>query len=309
MTTDLVPADPSVLDASPDPASMMVALVEQARTMLAQATGMEGLADVIEWKSRAEAIRVYTQQKDIGHEAELSAAEIVRLAERRIGELIREGQAAGEIRRRGEREDRVDGKISTVEILGAPGKANSDIYAMTDGVSAEQFEEALGEAKAEGNLGRANVSRKAKRIAGTEDVMDRLLDAVEANPPKPPRNMPIHERAEQIKALASQSYTSPQIADRLGIGADHVRKLARNMDVEIPADAVFGGRFKKFDTNKILAGVVAAAEVPETVLAMIAYSEVDPDLVDEWVSSLTASIKSLTTIRNNLKKELTRDEA
>lgn len=47
-------------------------------------------------------IRVYTQQKDMGHEAGLSAAEIVRRAERRIGQLIREGQAAGEIAKRGD---------------------------------------------------------------------------------------------------------------------------------------------------------------------------------------------------------------
>lgn len=174
--TDLVLADPAALEVVPDAAAAMVALVEQARSMLAQATGMEGLADVIEWKSKAEAIRVYTQQKDIGQDAELSAAEIVRRAERRIGQLIREGQESGEIatlhegrslggkRRHQLGSDDTEQKPNPTSILGA-GPIRTQVAAMTDGVTDEDFDRAIAEGKAEGNLSRANLVRKVKTPA------------------------------------------------------------------------------------------------------------------------------------------------
>lgn len=43
--------------------------------------------------------------------------------------------------------------------------SNTGIYAMTDGVTDEDFEQALKEARAEGNLSRTNVARKAKAKA------------------------------------------------------------------------------------------------------------------------------------------------
>lgn len=309
MSTDLaIPQDPAALDRVQDPAAVMVALVDQARTMLAQAQGMEGLADVIEWKSRAEAIRVYTQQKDMGHEAELSAAEIVRRAERRIGQLIREGQEAGEIRRRGQREDRESTHdLPSPTDFARPSdlRGNGEgIYQMTDGVSDEVFDEAIEEAKQEGNLSRANVVRKVKPTTA-----QRIADAAKRNPAEPPRNLPLAERSEQIRTLARRNFTSPQIADEIGVSAARVRDIARSIGVEIPADAVFGGKFRKVDPNRVIDALIEQVTPEQTALAYVAYSELDRDRLEEWVSSLSAAIRSLTTIKRNLQKELTRDEA
>jgi hypothetical protein len=44
-----------------------------------------------------------------------------------------------------------------------PARTRTEIYAMTDGVSDEEFEQALAEAKAEGNLSRVNVLRKLRQ--------------------------------------------------------------------------------------------------------------------------------------------------
>jgi hypothetical protein len=311
----VIPHDPAALDHVADPAGVMVALVEQARTMLAQATGMEGLADVIEWKSRAEAIRVYTQQKDMGHEAELSAAEIVRRSERRIGQLIQEGRDAGEIaterdgrvlggKRRQLSSDGTELKPSATSILGQ-GPIRTQVAAMTDGVTDEEFNAAIEESKEEGNLSRANVVRKVKK---TKTTAERIAAAAEAHPPRLPRNVPLAERAEQIRQLAKKNLTSPQIADAIGVSPERVRDLARRLEVEIPADAVFGGRFRKVDPNDVIDRIVQTAEVPESALALVAYSELDRDRLEEWVSSLSVAIGSLTTIKRNLKKELTRDQ-
>jgi hypothetical protein len=53
------------------------------------------IEQIVELKSQAEAIRVYTVQKQLGHDAELAAAEVVHRAERCIGLAIRKGQAEG----------------------------------------------------------------------------------------------------------------------------------------------------------------------------------------------------------------------
>ena len=55
---------------------------------------------IAELKSQAEAIRVYTMSKQLGKDAELSATEIVRRAERGIGLAIRRGQEDGLIQTR-----------------------------------------------------------------------------------------------------------------------------------------------------------------------------------------------------------------
>ena len=297
----VIPQNPAALDNVQDPAAVMVALVDQARTMLAQATGMEGLADVIEWKSRAEAIRVYTQQKDMGHEAELSAAEIVRRAERRIGQLIREGQAAGEVATRGdettgwrgkELQERGQELKMSPSSMFSNSQAMTETYALADNGSDEDFEKALAEGKAEGNLSRANIVRKVK-----------------GEPPvEAPRNLPLAQRTEQIRTLAAKNYTSPQIADEIRISAHRVREIAKSTGIDITADAVFGGKFRQIDANEVMGKVVFAAMPEPVVLARIAYSELDHALIPEWVSSLEAAIKSLQAIKSSLKKELTRDQ-
>ena len=48
----------------------------------------------------------------------------------------------------------------------------ADSYAMTDGVSDTDFEDAIGEAKAEGNLSRANVVRKIRQQRRTPSDPD-----------------------------------------------------------------------------------------------------------------------------------------
>lgn len=134
--------------------------------------------DFVEFKGQAETVRVYTVQKQLGKDAELAAAELVRRAERGIGLAIRKGQENGEIRQHGDaggpRRDYIrNGQLVRVGDRPAPDSLKSPEsfgirsdelargpYALADGVSEEQFETAVAEAKAEGNLSRANVVRK-----------------------------------------------------------------------------------------------------------------------------------------------------
>jgi hypothetical protein len=113
----------------------------------------------------------------------LVAIEIVRRCERRIGELVREGQERGEIAKRGDvgnGRPRVDGERahhlrSSSEFFTDGTQERKDSYVMAD-APAEQFDAAVGEAREEGNLSRANVVRKVKgeQPAGMLPMRSRL---------------------------------------------------------------------------------------------------------------------------------------
>ena len=96
-------ADPDVIERSADPAGFVVQACQRAKAWLREALEHGGIEQIAEIKSQAEAVRVYTAQKQLGKDAQLAAAEIVRRAERGIGVAIRRGQQDGEIAKRGDR--------------------------------------------------------------------------------------------------------------------------------------------------------------------------------------------------------------
>lgn len=168
----------------------VVALLERGKTWLTMAVQRDAeVGDLVEFKGQAETVRVYTVQKQLGKDAELAAAELVRRAERGIGLAIRKGQEAGEILRRREhiRQANQHGTAlhgDTTQSKARPtdfvpqhelSSNGSGIYAMTDGVSDEQFDAAIDEAKTEGNLSRANVVRKATGRAPSKSTRPEVL--------------------------------------------------------------------------------------------------------------------------------------
>lgn len=165
-------------------ARAVTALLSHSRTGLLAAIASQDLKGIVEFKAKASAIQEMSKQLRLGKEMQLDAAEFVRRAERGLGVGIREGQANGtiatassaakkrELEKLGRNTSEVDlprdydiAKKSELYGLQANGIDRPGIYGLTDGVSDEQFEEALEEAKDEGNLSRANVARKAKAKA------------------------------------------------------------------------------------------------------------------------------------------------
>lgn len=176
----LLHADTSALDnADPATAAVMVTqALQESRQWLAVAMRGTDPTPIAEFKAWAATIEEATRQKKLGREIELDAAEMVRRAERGIGVAIRRGQEAGEIETTAEAKRRagliargvqhsadnnVVPKARPVDFAKKDELHNNGagIYALTDGVTDEQFDEAIEEAKAEGNLSRANVVRKA----------------------------------------------------------------------------------------------------------------------------------------------------
>lgn len=175
-TTDLVPAaNLAALDAM-EPATREVAvthMLSEARQWLAHAVESTGPQQIADFKAFVATVEESTRQLNLSKDIQLDATEMVRRAERGIGVAIRRGQDAGEIRRRGQggapapgsQGPRSDTTLSSPEDFASHASLASNgtgIYQMTDGVSDQQFDSAITEAKAEGNLGRANLVRKIR---------------------------------------------------------------------------------------------------------------------------------------------------
>ena len=85
-------------------------------------------------------------QKQLGGEAELAAAELVRRAERRIDQLIKEGQQRGEISGQGRPEEKMCprgdsfSQRSPRDFTGPSGKVRSELRLLGRDSSDESFE-------------------------------------------------------------------------------------------------------------------------------------------------------------------------
>lgn len=180
-TTDLVVTNDvhqlERLTPSAQEASVTLYLTE-ARNKLAQAVEMTGPAAVAAVKAEIATAADATKHLGLSREIQADAQEMVRRAEYALGKAIRAGQEAGEIRKRGEistHYDRWNGdrgettnstKAAATDFASASelsGPDSNGIYAMVDNAPTDDhFEEALEEARAEGNLSRANVVRKIR---------------------------------------------------------------------------------------------------------------------------------------------------
>lgn len=277
---------PGTLGEYSDPAAFVELALTRAKEWLVEAIEQGDIGSIVELKSQAEAIRVYTTQKQLGKDAELNAAEIVRRAERGLGLAVRKGQEEGTIRTPADRDHtwlnqhgrgpfRDVGKTSPTEIFNNHAEV-TDAYAMTDDVSDEQFEEALATARDEKNLARANVVRKVKGEAGTDKI------AV-------------------ARQMASGGNSTRQIAQRLGYSADGMAAFLKRHEIDVPADQVIGRSFK-INSLRIVEGAVGSVNGIGMLFDQIVYSDLPAENVQGWLAILNESIRSLTTLRNRLKE-------
>ncbi len=284
MAMPSLPALPATeaLDAAADPGAFVIASCERAKEWLAQCLAGDHIEAIVETKAQADAIRVYTMQRQLGKDAELSAAEVVRRAERCIGLAIRKGQAEGTIRRTGQglgdtRQLASPTDHATRDDLSGNGK-QPGFYAMTDGVTDAEFESALTEAKKERNLSRANVVRKVKGEAAVKD------------------------RWAPLAKLAAKGHGSSQIAERLGFSRSTVVAKAKALGIEIPADKVLG-RSKRTNHNRILTEFVNTLESLTPSVDLIDLTRVDRDVLRECSAVMEESMRALVKFRRLLRGE------
>ena len=159
--------------------------LQQARDWLATAVESTGPEQIAMAKAEIATAAEATKQLGLSKEIRDDATEMVRRAEYALGKSIRRGQAEGTIGVRetslipggpnarldvdhpdNQRLPRMTDYASRGELYGT---RNDGVVALADADS-EQFETAITEAKAEGNLSRANVVRK---IRGDDPTTER----------------------------------------------------------------------------------------------------------------------------------------
>jgi hypothetical protein len=302
-------ADPAFIDRAADPGEFVVQACERAKAWLREALDHGEIEQIAEIKSQAEAVRVYTTQKQLGKDAQLAATEIVRRAERGIGLAIRGGQRSGHIAKRGDRGGRGAPGVrggnpgdARGDDLGSSaaffrnGKERADSYAMADGVSDTDFEDALGQAKADRDLSRANVVRKIRQRRGAAtEPGQQVPEPADGSPQAAAR------RGELIGKLAASGMSSQQIGELLGIGGDRVRQVAREYGIDIRADAVLG-RARWFDTNRIARETVYALEGLAMGVDLADLAEIDRAEAPQWAASLRRSLRVLRRFARQIEE-------
>lgn len=155
----------------------VTAYLESARDRLSLALDASGPEAVAALKAEIATAAEATRQLGLSREIQTDAQEMVRRAEFSLGRAIRAGQAEGTIAKTGDNQHgrEVEGlahrKSLTSEFLPG-GPATVQTYAMAD-AGEQAFEAALTEARAEGNVSRANVVRKLERIdLATGEIAD-----------------------------------------------------------------------------------------------------------------------------------------
>jgi hypothetical protein len=304
-------ADPAMVERSADPAGFVVQACERAKAWLTEALEHGEIEQIAEVRSQAEAVRVYSTQKKLGQDAQMAAAEIVRRAERGIGVAIRRGQRDGQVAKRGDRGGRGAPGVrggnpgdARGDHLDSPreffknGKERADAYAMADGVSDDDFEDALGQAKSDRDLSRANVVRKIHQRRGAPPAPSQSV-------PDPADRSPeaVALRRELIGEFAASGMSSAQIGERLGIGHDRVRQVAREHGIDIRADAVLG-RTRRLDSNRIVRETAHALEGLVMSVELADPAGLDPTQTAEWAASMTRSIRALSKFLHQIKESI-----
>lgn len=177
---ELVPAANMAALERLDPLHQELALTNmlgEARQWLAHAVEATQPRPASTFRAMVATVAETAKQLGLSKEIQIDAQEMVRRAERLVGVAIRKGQAEGTITSRGSGR-RGRGLIADTAISppspydyadhttlygdGTAAGGGNGVYALADDVTDEQFDQAIEQAKDEGNMSRANVVRKVR---------------------------------------------------------------------------------------------------------------------------------------------------
>lgn len=142
------------------------------------------------------------------------------------------------------------------------------------------------EALADVDAGEASISGAAKRVR----------EAKKAAPVRKPEA----ERATEIRTLAESGHVAAQIAQKLGVGEEHVRNIAGRNGIELP-DARMGRR-RRIDSDRVAEETVVALESHAFAVRLIDFEELTVDHFDDWAASLKQSLRNLNRFYKQLKE-------
>lgn len=279
MTTDLVPVDKT--------AASVLTVLENAQTWVSTAVDMTGPEEFAAAKAQIRTTETYARELHLSKDIQQDIQEVVRRIEYGMGRSIRRGQAEGTIRKPGDdcRVDLVD-RNDYVPLASATDYASKgELYGNGAGLmnlaaaDRGEFESVLKEARIEGDLSRANVARKVKKLTpATRD-----------------------KRADLIEELAQQGYSSRQMPSKVGVTEEVVRRIARDYDITIPADRSMA-KTRRIDSTNVVVNTATALEGLVSGVELIDYAALDIAEVRQWATSLTDSMRTLNRFVKQIRE-------
>ena len=261
-------------------------MLDQSRQWLERALEATNPAqDVADFKAFVATVAEAARQKKLSESIQLDAVEMVRRSERALGLAVRKGQESGEI---GAPIGRPSSKVvrdssdfvSPKDFL-TNGSDVSMTYAVTDDVTDEQFDQALAEAKEEGNLSRANVVRKVANLKSYREEQD--------------------EKWERVADLANSGVTSHQIAVDVGMSREGLIRGAARYNITFPADQ-YVARTRRINPLDVLERIVLGIEEDRNALALVSYEDVTPEQAEGWLERLTEPLRAIRKMQAELKE-------
>lgn len=274
-----------------------VARLTRVISLLSEQVDSMPIEQAVSLKAEAATIQTATRELGMSKEAQELATEAVRRCEWAVARLIRKGQEEGVIST-GQGGDRANvlGTVahaptdfaSDVELYDRPSQGKAGILSIADGApTQEEFDAALAAAKEDGNLSRANLARKIKGEVK----------------PKPTATPTRADRAAHVRDLADRGYSSRQIAEEMGLHFDTIRSIVKDFDIDVPADAAIGRTRRLDHTQMVDSTVTDLMNSVEFIENHIDLNQVDFAEADEWVSSLTTSIRAINRFVKQIKEK------
>lgn len=267
-----------VLAAEP---SSLVAVNDQCSAVEQWAEQCESIPELQDATHRLAAIDEYLSRTSTEGRGRVAAA--MRRLEVRIGQLL--GPTAN-----GERHD-LEPSAATEGSAELTRHQRSDFRAMAE--NEDEVEDVIAASTDEAPASRRKITDAIKAAkAAHPKAVDRLA-----------------ARIVKATEMAASGHTSRQIAAALGYSTTNAfGNFRREHGIHVPADDVVG-RPRLVDSNRVMAELAMGAINASAGSDLIDYEDLDRSRLEEWVSSLTVAISSLTTIKRNLQKELTREQS
>lgn len=261
--------------------SSLVAVSDQCAAVEAWAEQCDSIPELQDAAHKLAAIDEYLSRTSTEGRGRVAAA--MRRLEVRIGQLLGPARMGGV---NGHNKEEV-----TREGTHLVPNQRMEFRAMAD--NPEVVEEVIAESTDQAPPSRRKITRRIK-------------DAKAAHPKAAER---LAARIARATEMASAGYSSRQIATELGYSsAEGFRKFRVDHGIVVPADDLVG-KSRRIDPDRVMTELVMSAINSSSGADLIDYDRLDRSRLEEWVSSLSDAISSLTTIKRNLQKELTRGQA
>lgn len=145
------------------------------------------------------------------------------------------------------------------------------------------------------------VTERERESESLPVASDWIPDASERSPQSAQR------RRELIAQWAERGYTSAQVGERLHMLPSTVRRIARELEIEFPADRALGrGGVRHVDSNRVLREVMIDLGNVEMSLNLIRFDDLGRGEVVRHVESLGDFIKMMTKFHKRLKEMMSK---